>query len=146
MQIFPSRKLITAILLTFLAVNAGFGQSAADPTINEIVRNAAEQRNAYVEEFKNLLSRETKTFEIYDKKGSVKKRRVVVSNFIVYQLDNDDKRIAEYRNVVSVDGKQLDNTDKRAQDFLIRSQKPVPRKNNWKNWIWKALVLTRKFP
>ena len=118
MQSFPARSLKTAIVLLFLITNASFSQSFANISLDEIIRNAAEQRNAYVEEFKNLLSQETKTFEIYDKKGQVKKRRLVVSNFIVFQLENDDKRIAEYRNIVSVDGKQLNNTDKRAQDFF----------------------------
>jgi len=118
MQSFQPRTLIIPFLLIFLAANAVFGQVNQNISIEEIVRNASVQRDAYVEEFKNLLSRETKTFEIYDKNGSVKRRRIIVSTFIVYPLATDEKRVAEYRNVVSVDGKALVNTDKRAQDFF----------------------------
>jgi len=118
MQSILDRNPLLIFVLMFLAGTTVRGQSSAIVTLDEILNKAAEQRKAYIDEFKNLLSQETKTFEIYDKKGEVKKRRRVISTFIVYQLSKDDKSIAEYRNVVSVDGKRLDSTDKRAQDFF----------------------------
>lgn len=93
-------------------------QSVPQLSVNEIVNQAQKQAKTYVEIFKNLLSEETKTFEIYDKKSEVKKRRVVVSTFIVYQLSRDESRVTEYRNVLSVDGKKVDNIDQRAQEFF----------------------------
>lgn len=111
-----------------LLVSPVFGQRPA-PTpapvlsVNEILRNAAKQTGLYIDTFKNLLAAETKTFEIYDKKGEVKKRRTVTSSFIVYQLSKGEGRPAEYRNVLAVDGKTLDKTDERAQDFFERVAK-----------------------
>src|SRR5687767_15086830 len=105
-----------SILLTSLSI---FGQQPPPPlAVDEIVRRAAEQTPVYVDAFKNLLSEETKTFEIYDRDGNVRKRRVVRSTFIVYQLSKDEKRIVEYRNVTAVDGKPLSQIDARAEEFF----------------------------
>ncbi len=106
------------VLVILAAATAGVSQMPVNASIEEIVDKAGIQRKKYIEEFKNLLSEETKTFEVYDKKGQAKKHRTVKSTFIVYQLSKDDKLVAEYRNVISVDGKKLDNTEKRAQDFF----------------------------
>jgi hypothetical protein len=64
------------------------------------------------------MSEETKTFHVFGKNSEVKKSRTIVSTFIVYQLSRDDGAIAEYRNVVSVDGKPVGDADKRAQGFF----------------------------
>ncbi len=105
------------ILVVLLAAIVTLAQPT-QPSVDEIVRRAAAQTPVYVEAFKNLLSEETKTFEIYGKDGDVKKRRVVRSTFIVYQLSKDTNRIVEYRNVNSVDGKRVGNADARAQEFF----------------------------
>jgi hypothetical protein len=109
-----------------LLTSSSFGQAQA-PTpalsADEILDKGVGQTRIYLETFKNLLSSETKTFEVYDKRGEVKKRRTVTSSFIVYQLSKGGGRIAEYRNVLAVDGKTLDKTDERAQDFFERVEK-----------------------
>lgn len=93
-------------------------QTANHPTLETLISGAAEQRKVYINEFKNLLSQETKANETYDKNGEVKKKRTIISTFIVYQLTRDENSVAEYRNVISVDGKKVDNAEKRAQDFF----------------------------
>lgn len=113
-------------VVIFLLASSAFGQtSAPTPALstNEILNKAVEQITLYISTFKNLISNETKTFEIYDKKGEVKKRRTVGSSFIVYQLSKGEGRPAEYRNVLAVDGKALEKTDERAQDFFERVAK-----------------------
>src|SRR5688572_13958751 len=111
------RVLFSFISILFISFSI-FAQQTTPPTVDEIVRRAAEQTPVYVEAFKNLLSEETKTFEIYDRDGDVRKRRVVRSTFIVYQLSKDEGRIVEYRNVTSVDGRPLSQIDARAQEFF----------------------------
>jgi hypothetical protein len=115
-RVFLKCPSLIAIALLVLPLSAQ--QAAPTLTVDEIVRRAAEQTSVYVEAFKNLLSEETKTFEIYGRDGDVKKRRVVRSTFIVYQLSKDSDKIIEYRNVISVDGKTLGQTDARAQEFF----------------------------
>ena len=111
---------LTALACTVVlaAISFSFSQNTADIPLPEIIRRAAEQRTAYQEVFKNLLSRETKTSETYKKNGEVKKQRTVVSTFLVYQLSKDANRISEFRNIKSVDGKPLNNTETRAQSLF----------------------------
>lgn len=118
MQRFLNSKSISVLIFIFSITNTVLGQTETSIPLAEIIAKAGEQRKVYVEEFKNLLSQETKKFEIYDKKGAVKKSRTVTSTFIVYQLSKGDNLVAEYRHVIAVDGKPLDNADKRAQDFF----------------------------
>ena len=101
--------------LLFAFASAGYAQEL---TADEIASRAADRAKHYTDTFKNLLSEEKKTFEIYDKKGEVKKRRTVESTFLVYQLSKNDGTVAEFRNVTAVDGKRLANTDARAADFF----------------------------
>ncbi|MGB7068658.1 MAG: hypothetical protein WBD22_04130 [Pyrinomonadaceae bacterium] len=97
------------------------GQTAEGTTdINIIVDRAALQSKNYLDTFKNLLSEETKSFEIYDKKGKLKRVRQIQSTFIVYQSPKDSARVTEFRNVHSVDGKKLERNDQRAADFFER--------------------------
>jgi len=114
----PAHRLNTALIFILLLANISFAQNPVAVSTDEILRRAGDQRKVYVEEFKNLLSQESKTFEIFGNKGEVRKRRVVTSIFIVYQLSKDNDQIAEYRNVIAVDGKTQDKTDKRAQEFF----------------------------
>ena len=110
--------IFTALALLFATV-AGFSQTATPPAgADEIIRLAAAQRLAYVAEFKNLLSRETKTFQMIGKDGRVKKEKAVVSTFLVYQLPGNGGRISEFRSVQSVDGKPVDGSETRTNEFF----------------------------
>src|SRR5688500_17805961 len=95
------------VCLTFVLVGAAIGQHSAPLSLEAILNGSAERRETYINEFKNLLSEETKTFSIYDKKGAVKKTRTITSTFIVYQLSKNEKSIAEFRNVTAIDGKKV---------------------------------------
>lgn len=106
------------MLLVLTASSVGLGQLVQEVTPQEMINRARERTKVYLETFKNLLSEEKKTFEIYEKGGKVKKRKVVDSTFLVYQLTKDERRVAEFRNVVSVDGKKVSNADERAKDFF----------------------------
>lgn len=111
-------QIFILILLVFVLAIAPFAQLPPALTVSEVVNRASTRRLVYVDEFKNLISQETKSFEIYDKKGAIRKRRTVDSTFLVYQLSRDEKRIAEFRNVISVDGKPLSSVDKRAASLF----------------------------
>lgn len=112
------RVLVGATLIALGSAVSISGQSTVTADLPAILKGAAEKRLGYIDEFKNLLSQETKSFEIYDRKGEVKKRRSVVSTFIVYQLAKKENAVTEFRNVISVDGKNVGDSDKRAQDFF----------------------------
>jgi hypothetical protein len=113
--LFLAIALVTGLLSSDLTIPA---QTSVPPGIDEIVARAAQARSNYLDVFKNLLSRETRTFEIYDKRGELKHRRVIVSTFLVYQLTKESGRISEFRNVSSVDGKLVDNNAGRTQSLF----------------------------
>lgn len=109
---------VTLIILLFSGSANGFAQVRKNLSAGEIVSRAGEQRAEYQEVFKNLLSRETRTFEIFGKKGEVRKTRSIVSTFLVYQLTKDPSRISEFRNVKAVDARPVENTEDRAQSLF----------------------------
>jgi len=119
------------LLLVATSISTGRGQLVEEVTPQEMINRARERTKVYLETFKNLLSEEKKTFEIYEKGGKIKKRKVVDSTFLVYQLTKDQGRIAEFRNVISIDGKKVANADERARDFF---EKVVAADNSQKEY------------
>jgi len=93
------------------------------PDPQEIVRRARAESVHYSEEFRNLLATETKTFNIYDKGSMLKKHRVVVSNFLVYDLSSSKSAITEFRQVLSVDSTPVANATDRAVELFEKVSK-----------------------
>lgn len=113
-------RYLGCLLILGLSCLAAHAQLVSEATPQEIVNGARKSTATYFETFKNLLSEEKKTFEIFDAKGAVKKKKVVESTFLVYQLTKDQGRVAEFRNVVAVDGKPVAEADKRAREFFAK--------------------------
>ena len=113
-----TRSIFAAAAVLFASA-AGISQTATPPaSADEIVRAAADQRNAYVAEFKNLLSRETKTFQTIGKDGQVKSAKAVVSTFLVYPLPGNGGKVSEFRSVQSVEGKPIAGSETRTNEFF----------------------------
>lgn len=114
------RYLFSIAIILMAGVSTSLAQGL---TVNEIVDRAATRSKVYLETFKNLLSEERKTFELFDKNGKEKKRKTIESTFLVYELSKGNGEVAEFRNVIAVDGKKMDNVDGRAQDFFEKVTK-----------------------
>ena len=108
-----------------LCVHASAQVDQRHPKMNveEIIRRSSLQTKRYSEEFKNLLAKETKSVRIFDKKENLKKERVIISNFLVYQILNGNGEITEFRSVLSVDGKPVSDVEKRAIELFERVSK-----------------------
>ena len=119
------------LLLILTASSVSEAQLVEEVTPQEMIDRARARTNVYLETFKNLLSEEKKTFEIYEKSGKIKKRKTVDSTFLVYQLTKEQGRVAEFRNVTAVDGKKVPNVDNRAKDFF---EKVVAADNSQKEY------------
>ncbi len=116
--------LLSALFLAAATMQIGLAQTPPPvPALEQILQSADDQRLRYQQEFKNLLSQETKFFETFEKNGDLKKTRTVKSTFIVYQLTKAENGIAEFRNVYEVDGKPLNDAEKRALDFFQKVEK-----------------------
>jgi hypothetical protein len=127
-NMFPQRRifrnfarcvvLVASACCSLTIANGQIAALSTAPETSEIVRRAADQVMQYREEFRNLLAKEVRTFRIYDKKSSLKKQRVIVSNFLVYDLSTTKDQTTEFRNVISVDGKPVSNPDDRAVELF----------------------------
>ncbi|MGC2234878.1 MAG: hypothetical protein WA584_01785 [Pyrinomonadaceae bacterium] len=114
----------SVIIFILLSALFAFGQTENPPADMEtILKKTEAQTNNYRDEFKNLLSEETKTFELFDKDGQVKKRSVVQSNFIIFQSLKDEKISSEYRDVFKVDDKNIGDSQKRSADLFEQLSK-----------------------
>jgi hypothetical protein len=112
--------------IIFLTLAAGFvvGQKINPAEDLETILKLADiQTQRYRDEFKNLLSEETKTFDVFDKNGDLKKRTVIESNFIIYQSSKDETASTEYRNVFKVDGKLVGDSEKRTTELFEKIAK-----------------------
>src|SRR5688572_22732384 len=111
-------RAVAVLAISIMSAAIAYSQATPAPALTEILDKAAAQSRVYTETFKNLGADETKTFVIYKKGGEEKKRKTIVSNFLVLPLTKEPDRIVEFRNVISVDGKAVQDGDKRAQSLF----------------------------
>ena len=111
-------KFYSKILSVILVSSAAALAQTARPDLDSILKKADAETQRYREEFKNLLSEETKIFEIFSKDGELKKRTTVESNFIIYRSAKDPNLSTEYRNVFKVDGKPVGDSEKRTTELF----------------------------
>lgn len=99
--------------------------SASRPTdaeIDQLLARFIETVDTYQRTFRNLVAEETKLAEQLKPSGEVNKRRVIVSDLVVYQPSKDPSaRAVEYRDVVTVDGKPVKERSVRALEVLQRA-------------------------
>ena len=120
---FNLQNTIAAIVILLVCTVFVAAQDENQPSLDTILVNADEKTDNYREEFKNLLAQETKTFEIFDKNGSLKKSSVVESNFIIFQSAKDQRVASEYRDVYKVDNKAIGDSQMRANELLTQLAK-----------------------
>jgi hypothetical protein len=113
------------LFFTLLSALFAFGQTPTPTPVDleTILKKTDAQTLNYREEFKNLLSEETKTFETFDKDGKPKKRTVIESNFIIYQSAKVQNYVSEYRYVFKVDGKLVGDSEKRTTELFEKIAK-----------------------
>ncbi len=124
MQSTAIKRLSLTFVVMVLFGTAILGQTSAkksDPLT--IVDKAEAEAKNYIETFRNLLADETKIFTIYKQNGKERTHRTVRSTFFVYPFTKEEGRVAEFRNVISVDGKEVDKGNTRAEKFFEKVAK-----------------------
>jgi len=116
--------IVSTAIFTFAQMQTPTPQPAPMPVNLETILTEAEEQTAnYRETFRDLLATETKTFERYDKKGELKERTVIESNFLVYQSSKDGSSASELRNIIKKDDKLVPDSQARADRFLAELAK-----------------------
>jgi hypothetical protein len=118
--------------LSFLAPGSSFGQESAPPSSDaaataELISRASLRQREYKERFKDLTAEETQRVEEFGDEG-LKRRREVVSDLIIYQSQLDGSSMFEYRNVRTVDGKEVAGRDRRVEQLFGRLAKADSKK------------------
>jgi len=98
-------------------------QTWSQGELEKVIHKTDNQRKEYIEAFKNLTAVETKTTELFDEKGKVKKARKVVADFLVYQSPLDKNVVNEYRITREIDGKIVRNQEEQAVKFFEKLAK-----------------------
>ncbi len=120
------KTLLVSLMLTalfVLDVNLSFGQVSESAELEKILKNAEKQTIAYQFGFKDLIAKETKTYENFKSTGELRSRRLIESNFLIYESKRDEATVSEFRNVLSVDGKPVSKTPKSSAEFFEEVQK-----------------------
>lgn len=86
------------------------------------LKRAAREVQHYIEAFGDLTADETRVMQTYDASGIATAKRTMQSALVVYRLRTDPKKVIEYRDVMSVDGREI-------KDHAARAEK-----------IWKELA------
>ncbi len=104
------------LIIFCIAVLALARQSS--PDTEHIITQAARQSEEYSAKFKDLTAEETKITEIFSPSGKLEQRRVIVSDFIVYESRLDQKDTFEYHNIREVDGKAIKDRQQRVMGLF----------------------------
>ena len=114
-------RFFAAFALSLFALGAVSGQTVSTPaTVDTIVARVAAERENFISTFQNLTALETKSFTIFDRSGRIRKKRVVASNLIIHRLSSSDDLVAEFRNIIAVDGKPLSDAAARTTEFFAK--------------------------
>ncbi len=115
-------KFSAAIVLLLLISTGLYGQNEAQ-TLEFILRNAEKQAIAYQAGFKDLIAKETKTFQTFRRNGELRKQKIIESNFLVFQSARDADLVTEFRDVTKVNGKPVENKRKTPEEFFEKVEK-----------------------
>jgi VWFA-related protein len=104
-------------------VSAPSSSSVTEPTSvkdsdiaseREFLNLASREVGHYIETFADLTADETRIMHSYDEHGFATQERSMRSALVIYRLRSDPKRVAEYREVISVDGHEVKGHETRA--------------------------------
>jgi VWFA-related protein len=75
---------------------------------------ASREVEHYIQAFADLTADEVRVMRSFDEHGFAAKERIIQSVLVIYRLRNDKKSVAEFREVISVDGHEVKEHGTRA--------------------------------
>jgi hypothetical protein len=114
-------RLASASIGVLLAVLTMSGAAQDTVDVERLVTRFLATTEEYEKTFQNLVAEETKTIEVFNRAGKMEKRRLIVSDLLVYRSPGDARATTEYRDVKTVDGKAIENRRERAMKLVTRA-------------------------
>lgn len=138
-----STQIITSVFVALqllwpaapLSAQAGAQNGAgtvAPLNVERVLKGARRERARYFEAFKNLTADETKVTEVFDEKGTLKKRRALVASFLVYQSQADGEKLLEFHVIREVNGEPVRDYVGRTEELFARLVKASTWEGEWK--------------
>jgi hypothetical protein len=117
----PLNLMTLCIALIGIILRSSVTQSSGGLTQTDL-RDFLDRASRRVEEynalFKDLTAEETKTTEVFNRRGEVTEKKVVLSDFFVYQSRFSEQAMYEYRPARSINGKPVANREENVQKFF----------------------------
>lgn len=105
-------RFITIIIITLCFQNVSAQDLLSNKELESLLEKAELQSQKYKQVFIDLSTEEIKTKLYFKKDGTLDDKRIIKSNFIVYQTP-DSKRVQEFRNVFEYNGKNTRRSNKK---------------------------------
>lgn len=105
----------------FLVQNSA--SAITQPQLEKLIEAAGKLAEEYTLAFTSLTAEEVKIFQLYEKSGRPAQRRHVVSDFVIYQSQQDPTKRTEYRSVRKVDGGNVGRPELRVERVFARAAK-----------------------
>src|SRR5262245_64304395 len=90
----------------------------AQTELSDLLDRASKRVEEYRALFKDLTAEETRTTEVFNRRGEVTEKKVVLSDFFVYQSRFNEQAIYEYRPARSINAKPVANREENVQKFF----------------------------
>lgn len=126
------------IVLLILSITLFSNLHAQDKLLTNLLEMAEKSSQKYVESFKNLIAEERKTIETFKKNQKIDDRRVIKSNFIVYQLQKGDD-VSEFRTVLEYNDRKISQSDAEVSKFFEKLAKSDNANEEFKNLKAKSI-------
>lgn len=110
------------IFTTIILIAAVLSANAQEIELNKLLDKADLATSQYVKIFKNLVAEELRTYDYFRKDGTLEDSRKIKSIFIVYQSPKNNL-VAEYRNVIEFNGKNVAREDNDIVKFFEKLAK-----------------------
>lgn len=91
---------------------------SAQTELSNLLNRASKRVEEYRLLFKDLTAEETKTTELFNRRGEVTEKKVVLSDFFVYQSRFNGHAMYEYRPARSVNSKPVANREENIQKLF----------------------------
>jgi VWFA-related protein len=111
---------------TIASNNVSPSPAADEPTTTDVaarrgseiafLNSASREVEHYIQAFGDLTADETRSMEVFDEHGLSSQMRTMRSTLVVYRLRTEPASVIEYRDVLSVDGRQI-------KDHTVRARK-----------------------
>jgi hypothetical protein len=93
---------------------------AAPARLQTALDRAEEECQLYYKQFRQFIAREKQIQKKYDRNGKLAQQRMIISDYYVVSLPSHPENAVEFRDTISVDGKEVNRNPQRIKELFER--------------------------